>query len=145
MNWNLQDVSYWNMPFKLALTDRNMQARICLKVVLISWDYISWVSSTSFQKSNIDWPLTEKVSISVKNWIFDDPFHIKEPVLVISVLGMIQPSGSGCSLMKWGCKGHWGHQGCWSCRGHWDWWRSKAWKITTEDFILMFYKKNIFW
>ena len=45
-----------------------------------------WVSSTSFQKSSIGWPqqpLTEIVLISVKNWIFDDPFHKKGPVLVI--------------------------------------------------------------
>ena len=33
--------------------------------------------------------------ISVKNWIFDDPFHKKEPVLVVLVPGMIQLSGSG--------------------------------------------------
>ena len=37
--------------------------------------------------------------ISVKNWIFDDPFHKKGPVLVILVPGMIQPLGSGSSLM----------------------------------------------
>ena len=29
----------------------------------------------------------------VKNWIFDDPFQKKGLVLVISVLGMIQPLG----------------------------------------------------
>ena len=33
--------------------------------------------------------------ISVKNWIFDDPFPKKRPVLVILVLGMIQPPGPG--------------------------------------------------
>ena len=33
--------------------------------------------------------------ISVKSWNFDDPFLKKEPVLVIWVLVMIQPSGSG--------------------------------------------------
>ena len=32
--------------------------------------------------------------ILVKNWIFDDPFHKKEPLLVILVPRMIQPSGS---------------------------------------------------
>ena len=31
------------------------------------------------------------------------------PVLVILVLGMIQPSGSVKNLMKWGCWGHRGH------------------------------------
>ena len=38
------------------LTDRNMQVRFCLKVSVYSWDYGIWVSSTSFQKSNIGWP-----------------------------------------------------------------------------------------
>jgi hypothetical protein len=33
--------------------------------------------------------------ILVKNWIFDDPFHKKLPVLVILVPVMIRPSGSG--------------------------------------------------
>ena len=53
--------------------------------------------------SNIAWPqqpLTEKVLISVKNWIFDDIFYKKGPVLVILVPGMIQPSGSVILLMK---------------------------------------------
>ena len=50
---------------------------------------------------------------------------------------MIKPSGSVILLMKWGCKGHWGHEGCWGCRGHWDRRGSKAWKITTEDFIVI--------
>ena len=29
-------------------------------------------------------------------------------------------------LMKWGCKGQWGHGGCWGCRGHWGHRGSKA-------------------
>ena len=112
-----------------------------------------WVSSTSFQKNDIGWPQqppTEIVLISVKNWIFDDPFHKKGPVLVILVPGMIQPSQSVMFLMKWGCKGHWGHGGCWGCGGHWGCRGSKVWKISTEDFrviqvlefsfILMFWK-----
>ena len=33
--------------------------------------------------------------ILVKNWIFDDPFHKKLPVLVILVPVMIRPSVSG--------------------------------------------------
>jgi hypothetical protein len=51
--------------------------------------------------------------------------------LVILVPGMIRPSGSGSSLVKWGCWGHWGHWGFW---GYWGCRSSKAWKITTEDF-----------
>ena len=91
--------------------------------------------------------------ISVENLIFDGPFHKKGLILIILVLGMIQPSGSVIFLMKWGCRGHWGHWGCWGCRGHWGCKGSKAWKITSEDFrvipvlkfsfILMFWKKNI--
>ena len=38
--------------------------------------------------------------ISVKNWIFDDPFTKKGPVLVILVPGMIQQSGSDSFLVK---------------------------------------------
>ena len=89
--------------------------------------------------------------ILVKNWIFDDPFHKKGPLLVILVPGMIQPSGSVNFLMKWG---HWGHRGCWGCWGHWGCRGSKAWKISTEDFrviqvielsfISMFLGKKIF-
>ena len=52
----LQGISLWNVSFKLTLTDRNMQVRFCLKVSVYSWDYGIWVSSTSFQKSNIGWP-----------------------------------------------------------------------------------------
>ena len=41
------------------------------------------VSSSSFQKSSIGWPQqppTKIGLISVKNWVFDDPFHKKGPV-----------------------------------------------------------------
>ena len=38
--------------------------------------------------------------ILVKNWIFDGPFHKKEPLFVILVPGMIQPSGLVIFLMK---------------------------------------------
>ena len=38
--------------------------------------------------------------ISVKNWIFDDPFYKKGLVLVIWVLRMIKPSGSVIFLMN---------------------------------------------
>ena len=58
------------------------------------------VKATSFLKSNISWPPTEIVLISVKNWIFDDPFHKQGPVMVILVPGMIQPSQSVMFLMK---------------------------------------------
>ena len=70
----------------------------------------------------------KECQISVKNWIFDDPFHKKGLILVICVLGMIKPSGSVNFLMKWGCWGHWGHWGCWGHWGHWGSRGFKAWK-----------------
>ena len=72
--------------------------------------------------------------ISMKKWIFDDPFHKKAMILVIWVLGMIKPSGSVDFLMKWGCWGHRGHWGCWGHWGHLGCRGFKAWKITTGDF-----------
>jgi hypothetical protein len=45
---------------------------------------------------------------SVKNWIFDDPFHKKLPVLVILVPVMIRQSKSGSRFWgNWasGCRG----------------------------------------
>ena len=47
--------------------------------------------------------------ILVKNWIFDDPFHKKLPVLVILVPVMIRPSRSGSFLRKLGIRGSLGH------------------------------------
>ena len=76
----------------------DIRLRIFLNYELVaSWVVDIWVSSTSFQKSNIGWPqqpLKEKVLISAKNWIFDDTFYKKRSALVILVPGMIQPSGS---------------------------------------------------
>ena len=121
----------------MALRGRRIVNFLELRWLVASGVVDIWVSSTSFQKSNIGWPQqppTEIVLISVKNWIFDDPFSKKGPVLVILVPGMIQPSQSVMFLIKWGCKGHWGHGGCWGCGGHWGCRGSKFWKISTEDF-----------
>ena len=69
----LQGISYWNVFYDLTLTDKNMQARICLKVVLKSWDLDIWVSSTSFQKNNISWPQQPPTEKVLKfNMIFHD-------------------------------------------------------------------------
>jgi hypothetical protein len=51
-------------------------------------------------KDKISQPPTEMLLISVKNWIFDDLFPKKGPLLVILVPGMIQLSGSVIFLMK---------------------------------------------
>ena len=40
-------------------------------------------------------PPSERVPYISENWIFNDPFHKKLPVLVILVPVMIRPSGSG--------------------------------------------------
>ena len=80
-----------------------MQVIFCLKVVLESRDWIFLGITTSFHKSNIDWPhqpLTEMLPILVEIWIFDDPVHKKGLVMVIWVPGMIKPSGSVDFLMK---------------------------------------------
>ena len=115
-------------------TKKNFLVKV--KISVHFWGLGIWVSSTSFWKSNIGWPQQppiERVQISVKIWIFDDPFHKNGPLLVTFLPGSIQPSGAVICLMKWGCKGHWGHGGCWGCRGHWGCRGSKVWKITTED------------
>ena len=52
----LQGISYWNVKSNLGLTDRNILVRFCLKICAWSWGLDIWVSSTNFQKSNIDWP-----------------------------------------------------------------------------------------
>ena len=126
----------------------------CL-VTLGGWEI--WVSSTSFQKSNIGWPQqpsTERVSVISKNWIFDDLFQKKGMILIVWVLGMIQSSGSAIFLTEWGCWGHCGHWGCWGCRGHWGCRGFKVLKIITDDltviqvlefsFILIFWKQIFF-
>jgi hypothetical protein len=62
---NLQGISYWNVFYELTLTDKNMQAIFCLKVILTSWDYGFWVLATSFWRNDTFWPqqpLTEKIA-----------------------------------------------------------------------------------
>ena len=63
---NIQGISYWNVFYELTLTDRNMQARFYLKVVLKFWGSDIWVSSTSFQKSKIGWPQQPQTEIGPK-------------------------------------------------------------------------------
>ena len=68
----------------------------------------------------------KRCQISVKNWIFNDPFHTKGLVLIIWVLRMIKSLESVFFLMKWGYPGHWGHWGRWGHWGHWGWKGFKA-------------------
>ena len=80
------NIPLYDRFYELAQTDRNSQVKSCLKVVLESWDDKFLIYILGFQKSNIgcpQQPLTEKVLKSVKNWIFDDPFHKNGPGLVI--------------------------------------------------------------
>ena len=60
----IQGVSFWNGLYKLALTDKNMQVKLGLKMVLECWDREFLGTTIIFQKSGIGWPqqpLTEKV------------------------------------------------------------------------------------
>ena len=60
----LQGISHWTGLYELALTDRNMQVKSCLKVVLEFWDDKFLICVLGFLKSNIGWPqqlLTERV------------------------------------------------------------------------------------
>ena len=129
----------------MALRDRRTNISFDLWCLVASGGLDICVSSTSFQKSNIGWPqqpLTERASNSNEKLDFWWSIPKKWLVLVIWVLGMIQPSGWIKLLMKWVCWGHWGHR------------YSKAWKITTEhsrviqvvefSFILMFWKPLFF-
>ena len=69
----VQGISYWNVLFELSLTDRNTQARICLKVVLISWGADICVSSASFQNNDMGWPQQPPIEEVLKfNMIFQD-------------------------------------------------------------------------
>ena len=120
---------------------------ICVSSISF-WKKLHWLASTASDRK------AKGCQILVKNWIFDDPFLKKGPLLVILGPGMIQSSSSVNFLMKWGCWGHWGHWGFWGCWGHWGCRDSKAWKMITRNFrvilvlkfsfILMFWKEK-FW
>ena len=87
----------------MALRGRRINNFIRLWFLVASGGLHICVLSTSFQKNDMgspQQPLQEEYQISVKNWIFDDPFHKNGLVLVIWVLGMIQPLGSVILLMK---------------------------------------------
>ena len=69
----LQGISYWSVKSNSALRGRSINHFIDLWFIVGSGGLEIWVSSTSFQKSDIDWPqqpLTLKVLVS--NLIFHD-------------------------------------------------------------------------
>ena len=66
ITWMIQGISYWNIFYELTMTDRNTWARFYLKVVLKFQGLDIWVSSTSFQKSNIGWPQQPPTEIGPK-------------------------------------------------------------------------------
>ena len=72
--------------------------------------------------------------ILVKNWIFDDPFHNKLPVLVILVPGIIRPSGSGSFWGNWALEAVEASEVAEAAEVNEVGEVSKAWKITTVDF-----------
>ena len=60
----IQGISYWSVKSKSALRGRRIHNLIELWCLVGSGGLDIWVSSTSFQKSNIGWPqqpLTERV------------------------------------------------------------------------------------
>ena len=60
----LQGTSHWTGHYELALTDRHIRVRSCLKVILEFWDYKFLMYILGFQKSAIGWPqqpLTERI------------------------------------------------------------------------------------
>ena len=80
------------------------------------------VSSTSFQKNDIGWPQqppTERVSDISKK--LDFSWSIPQKGTGIGHLGARDDQTIRISnfLIKWGCRGHWGHWGCWF---HWGYW-----------------------
>jgi hypothetical protein len=87
----------------MALRGREIKNFDDISLTAVSRGLPICVSSSSFQKSRIGWPQQPQQNgyqILVKNWIFDDPCHKKEPLLVIFVPGMIQPSRLVKILMK---------------------------------------------
>ena len=81
----------------MALRGRRINNFIGLWCPVASGGLHICVLSTRFQINDISWPqqpLQEGYQISVKNWIFDDPFYKILPVLGILVPVMIIPSGS---------------------------------------------------
>ena len=64
--FNVQGISYWSVKSNSALRGRSINHFIDLWFIVGSGGLEIWVSSTSFQKSNIYWPqqpLTEKVLV----------------------------------------------------------------------------------
>ena len=69
------------------------------------WQLAIWVSSQKIKQvtqAGLNRLWQRRYQISVKNWIFDDPFHQKGPVLVILVPGVIKPSVPGKFFEKIG-------------------------------------------
>ena len=92
----------------MALRGGGIKCFLELWLLVGSGGFTIWVSSTSFQvaSAGLNSLQQQEYQILVKNWIFADPLHKKGQVLVILVLGMIQPSGSVNFFMKRGCRGH---------------------------------------
>ena len=105
------DQMFWQIYQKLMLSGFLSSGNLCLTNFLkLFWPH-----------ANLNSLHQKGCHILVKNWIFDDPFHKKLPVLVILVPVMIRPSGSGGFLRKLdfrGCLGQWAYRGHW---GQWGW------------------------
>ena len=81
----IQGISHWSVTSKSALRGRRIHNFIELWCLVGSRGLDIWVSSTSFQKNNIGWPLqplTVRVSAISENWIFDDTIFHKIIIII---------------------------------------------------------------
>ena len=76
----IQGNSHWNVKSNLGMTDINMLVRFCLKVFVWFWGLDIWVSSTNFQKSNIDWPQQPPIEKVLK---FSKNFHDSVKIMLV--------------------------------------------------------------
>ena len=61
----LQGLPWLSALFELSLTERNMDAKIYLKVVLKSWDYDIFGTTTSFCEMHTLRPLIDQMSVTL--------------------------------------------------------------------------------
>ena len=80
----IQGISYWSVQSKSALSGRRIHNFIELWCLVGSGGLEIWVSSTSFQKSNIDWPQQPPIEKVLK---FSKNFH--DSVKIILVLRLL--------------------------------------------------------
>ena len=102
-NYKVQGVSFRNGLYELALTDRYAsQIQFEDGSVMLRQGIFGYHNyfSKKLTSAGLNGLRQKGYQISVKNWIFDDLFHNKGPVMVILVPGIIESSGPVNFLMK---------------------------------------------